>query len=121
MGKLSNAVIELGSKVTGKAPQGKGLTALLEDFAKNYRLEVADMKTLTHAQCEGLACGGVVVKSESNGEKHAYIVSYKKDKAGSKKEMSLTYSDHSNVEEVYYEDDGTGWKHIITETTHIGQ
>lgn len=116
MGKLSNAVIKLGSKVNGKAPKGKGLTAILEDFAKNYRLEVADVTALTTEQCEGLACGGVVVKNQ-NGNKHAYIVSYKEDGVG----LCLTYTDCENVETVAYDKVGNDWVFNSKDVTHIGQ
>lgn len=78
-------------------------------------IEVGDMTKLTTAQCENLYCGGTVIKKDSAG-KHAYVVSYKKED-----EMSLTYADHNNVEEVYYEKHDGVWAHVITETTHIGQ
>ena len=77
-------------------------------------IEVEDIKTLTNAQIESLQCGDIVIKSESNGEKHAYLVAYRKSN-----EMSLVYCDAHNVEEVYYEKSGNNWAWVVTEITPI--
>ena len=79
--------------------------------------EVEDIEHLTAAQLDGLKAGDRIVKVTGN-EKHAYIVSYKDEVKG---EISLTYADHNNVEEVYYEKtDGVWSTDGLKEITHIG-
>ena len=114
MWRLSNAVKALGSKVNGKEPEGKGLSETIESFANDYRLEVANMTTLTNEQCERLVCGEVIVKNDSTG-KHAYIVSFKKDKVG----LCLTYTDAETVETVSYDYTSPNWVYNSTDITRI--
>lgn len=75
--------------------------------------EVADVKALTTEQCESLNCGDVVIKNES-GSKHTYVVTYKQDD-----EMCITYVDHQNAEEVYYEKHEGNWGYIQTDNTEL--
>ena len=75
---------------------------------------VEDVEALTSEMCESLQCGDIVVKSGNS--KHAYIVSYKKAT-----EMSLTYCDHENVEEVYYEKTDNTWAKVSKDITPISE
>ena len=75
---------------------------------------ITDLTKLTDAQCEVLEAGDVVVKT-TDGEKHSYRVSYKKDKTG----LCLTYSDASVVETVSYDYTGGHWVYNSTDTTSI--
>lgn len=116
MKKISNAIKELGIKINGVEPSGNCISEILKSLAKDYRLEVADVTALTTEQCEGLVCGEVVVKNQ-NGNKHAYIVSYKEDGVG----LCLTYTDCENVETVAYDKVGDAWVFNSKDVTHIGQ
>lgn len=79
-------------------------------------IEVSNIEALTADQLDALRAGDIVVEISGN-KKHSYLVSYKDATNG---ELSLTYSDHSNVEEVYYEKaDGT-WAFNVKETTTLG-
>lgn len=81
---------------------------------KLYHLEVANMTELTSSQCESLECGDIVLKKDSTG-KHAYLVSFKKDKVG----MCITYTDASVVETVSYDCVEGVWTYNSTDVTHI--
>lgn len=70
--------------------------------------EVADVEALSNAQCQLLKPGHVVIKVTGN-ERHTYVVSYKDEVKG---EMSLTYTDHQNTEEVYYEVRNNVWTFV---------
>lgn len=76
-------------------------------------LEVSDITALTAAQIDSLKEGYVVNKVTGNS-KHSYVVAYKNDTDG---EMSLVYSDHENIEEVYYEKQGGTWTYVQTDIT----
>ena len=75
--------------------------------------EVESVETLTTPFCDKLKCGDIIVKHDDAGE-HAYIVSYKSDD-----EMSLTYADHQNIEEVYYEKHNGTWAKVVKDITHL--
>ena len=119
MGKIVKALKSLGVAVNGVEPAGRYISDVLNSIANAYKgvavLEVADVKALTTAQCNALKAGDVVIKNES-GSKHTYTVSYKQAD-----EMCITYCDHQNVEEVYYEKSGANWSFIQIDNTHIGQ
>lgn len=66
--------------------------------------EVDNIEAIDQNICETLQCGDIVIKVGENGHKHAYKVAYKSDD-----EMSLVYTDHENVEEIYYEKGNDGW------------
>lgn len=85
---------------------------ILPDMPKRFIIE--DIENIDEEIINLLKCGDIVIKSTSNSN-HAYLVAYKKEN-----EMSLVYTDHENVEEVYYEKSTTGWAHITTDITHIG-
>ena len=72
-----------------------------EDMPMTY--EVENIEAIDQNICENLQCGDIVIKND-NGSKHAYKVAYK-----SADEMSLVYTDHENVEEIYYEKGEEGW------------
>ncbi len=114
MGKLINAIKNIGRKVNGKEPDGKSLTEVLNGIADDYNIEVTDIKALTTAQCEALQCGGVVIKVTGN-QKHRYVVSYKEDKVG----MCLTYTDASLVETVSYDYTEGNWVYNSTDSTSL--
>lgn len=79
---------------------------------ETVKLEVGSVETLTTEQISRLKCGDIVIK-DTGTERHAYVVSYKDD---TKHEMSLVYADPKNIEEVYYEKNGTTWRIIKTIT-----
>ena len=118
MGKLTNALKNLGTKLNGKEPSGYYLTDIINSIANDYngnkKLEVTDIKTLTTAQINALNCGDVVIKNES-GNKHGYVVSYKQEGVG----ICLTYADAENVETVSYDYVGENWVYNSTDITHI--
>ena len=70
---------------------------------------VEDIEELTGAQLDALKCGDVIVKG-SNGHEHAYVVAYKDEDKG---ELSLVYTDHENIEEVYYEKTEGEWAFVV--------
>lgn len=76
-------------------------------------LTVPDITALTSEQIEQLNAGDIVIK-ETGSKKHTYMVSYRKSD-----EMYLTYVDHENVEEVYYEKSNSTWAYIQTDNTNI--
>jgi len=78
-------------------------------------IEVTDISSLTGDQLDVLHCGDLVVKV-SGDQRHTYWVSYKDEING---ELSLTYADHENVEEVYYEKSGGVWGYVQTDNTPI--
>ena len=67
-------------------------------------IEVNDIKALTDAQCNQLKCGDKVLKV-TNGQKHLYLVTYKKAGEG----MCLTYMDASVLETQSYDFSGGHW------------
>lgn len=78
--------------------------------------ETDDIEHLPAEKLDELKCGDQVIKI-SGDEKHAYIVSYKKED-----EISLVYCDHQNVEELYYEKKDGNWdSEALKEITHIGE
>lgn len=72
---------------------------------------VEDIEELTGAQLDALKCGDIVVEG-SNGHYHAYLVAYKHEEDG---ELSLVYTDHETIEEVYYEKTEGEWAHVVTD------
>ena len=116
MGKLINAIKNIGRKVNGKEPEGKSLTEVLNGLANDYNIEVTDITKMTTAQLEALQCGGVVIKVTGN-QKHRYVVSYKEDHVG----ICLTYTDASVVETVSYDYTNKNWVYNSTDVTHITQ
>ena len=70
---------------------------------------VSDITSLTAIQLDALKCGDVIVKG-SNGHEHAYVVAYKDEDKG---ELSLVYTDHENIEEVYYEKTEGEWAFVV--------
>ena len=118
MGKLVNALKNLGMALNGVEPQGKYTTDILNDIAKNYHgaLEVESVEELTSEQCEALVVGQRVIKN-NDGNKHAYVVSYKEDNVG----MCLTYADCENVETIAYDCVEGEWQFNSKDVTHIGQ
>lgn len=80
-------------------------------------LVVTNVEGLTKEQLDSLKPGDYVIK-ETGNEYHTYWVSYKDEVKG---ELSLTYADHQNVEEVYYEKTAGVWGHVITEITPISK
>lgn len=71
---------------------------------------ISDVTALTGSQIDSLTTGDVVIKTVNN-KQYSYRVSYKKAD-----EMSLVYSDHETVEEVYYEKQGGVWAYVQTDT-----
>ena len=80
-------------------------------------IEVSNITALTAEQLNTLRPGDQVRKITGN-EKHAYTVTYKNSVKG---ELSLSYVDHQNAEEVYYEKVENTWQYIVTDTTPIGE
>lgn len=77
-----------------------------------------DITNMDGDTINALKAGDTVVECTGN-QRHTYIVAYKDDVAG---EMSLVYTDHENVEEVYYElAISTGWSMVDRSITHILQ
>ena len=87
-----------------------------EDLTYKNVLLVKDIKALSPNTCNELKCGDVVVK-QTGTQFHSYRVSYKDDVVG---EMSLSYVDHQNSEEVYYDKTGGDWAWIVTDITPLG-
>lgn len=77
---------------------------------------VTDITALTASQLDALRPGDVVVKKSSNSL-HTYVVSYKNATKG---ELSLTYTDHETIEEVYYEKGESGWAYVTTDSVTPG-
>ena len=76
----------------------------------------ANPEALTAEQLAALNIGDQVIKTSGN-EKHIYTVSYKD---ATKHEIALVYADVHTVEEIYYEQDGSGnWKSAIKETQNL--
>ena len=71
---------------------------------------VTDVTTLTTSQINELESGDTVIET-TNGEKHSYIVAYKKDN-----KMSLVYTDCKVVKEVHYEKQNGNWTYIAINT-----
>ena len=118
MAKLANVLKQLGKAINGVEPQGKYITDIISNIASDYngnkKLEVNNITTLTTAQLNALNCGDVVIKNE-NGNKHAYVVSYKENNVG----ICLTYADAENVETVSYDYTNNEWVYNSTDITHI--
>ena len=68
--------------------------------------KITDITALTNAQIDKLSVGDTVIKGN-----HSYVVAYKKEN-----EMSLVYTDHETIEEVYYEKQNGNWTHIVTDS-----
>ena len=77
-------------------------------------LEFEDLTALTTAQIEKLYCGQIIIKNE-NGNKHAYIVSYKQHHVG----ICITYTDCENVETISYDYTEGQWVFNSKDVTHI--
>lgn len=120
MGKLIDALKNLGAKLNGVEPKGRYVTDVINNIAADYKgvavLEVSNITTLTTAQLNALNCGDVVIKNES-GNKHAYVVSYKENNVG----ICLTYADAENVETVSYDYTDSQWVYNSTDITHIAE
>lgn len=69
---------------------------------------VTDIEAISDSICKLLKEGDIIIKVSGNS-KHTYIVSYRNDTDG---EMSLTYTDHENIEEVYYEIRSGVWNFV---------
>lgn len=80
------------------------------------KIEVLDIKKLTDNQINNLECGDIVAKN-TNGQYHAYIVSYKQNGVG----ICLTYTDASVVETVSYDYTNKHWVYNSTDVTPITQ
>lgn len=80
-------------------------------------LSVNNITNLTAEQLDALRPGDIVIKNTGT-EKHTYHVSYKDATVG---ELSLTYVDHQNAEEVYYEKQSDVWTYITTDITPLNQ
>ena len=100
----------------GKRMVPEPLIKKLQDFKNNglAALTASNITTLTTEQINSLKCGDIICKEDSTG-KHAYIVSYKKDKTG----ICLTYADASVVETVSYDYSGSDWVYNSTDITPI--
>ena len=76
----------------------------------------ANPMALTAEQIAALRVNDVVNKTDGNG-KYAYTVVYKNDTLH---EIALRYVDVHTIEEIYYEQDGSGnWKSALKETVNI--
>lgn len=77
-------------------------------------ITVSDVKAMTDDQLDILACGDVVVKEDTSG-KHAYIVTYKKDKHG----ICMSYFDASCIETVSYDYTNGHWVYNSMDLSYI--
>ena len=76
----------------------------------------ANPEALTAEQLAALNVGDQVIKTSGN-EKHIYTVAYKD---ATKHEIALVYADVHGVEEIYYEQDGSGnWKSALKEIVDL--
>ena len=118
MGKLKDALKNLGKVINGVEPQGYYLTDIINNIANDYKgvaiLEVSSITTITTAQLNALKAGDVVIKNE-NGNKHTYVVSYKEDGVG----ICLTYTDASVAETVSYDYTDAQWVYNSTDITPL--
>jgi len=118
MGKLKDALKNLGKVINGVEPQGYYVTDIINNIAADYKgvaiLEVTNITTLTTAQINALAAGDVVLKNE-DGNKHTYVVSYKEDGVG----ICLTYTDATLVETVSYDYTNNEWVYNSTDSTPL--
>ena len=73
----------------------------------NTLIETDDIEHLSNNACDSLDCGDKVIKVSKNKSKHAYVVAYKNVVKG---EMSLVYTDHETIEELYFEVGENGWE-----------
>lgn len=80
------------------------------------KIEVIDITKLTNNQINKLECGDIVAKN-TDGQYHAYIVSYKQNGVG----ICLTYTDASVVETVAYDYTNKNWVYNSTDVTPIAQ
>jgi hypothetical protein len=118
MGKMTNALKNLGKAINGVEPQGKYITDIINNIAAGYKgvaiLEVSNITTLTTAQLNALKAGDVVIKNES-GNKHTYVVSYKENNVG----ICLTYVDATVAETVSYDYTNNAWVYNSTDITPL--
>lgn len=118
MGKLINALKNLGKAINGVEPQGKYVTDIINNIASDYKgvaiLETSNITTLTTAQLNALKAGDVVIKNE-NGNKHTYVVSYKENNVG----ICLTYVDATVSETVSYDYIDSEWVYNSTDITPL--
>lgn len=118
MGKIRDALKNLGKAINGVEPQGYYLTDIINSIANDYKgvaiLEVNNITTLTTAQINALKAGDVVLKNE-DGNKHTYVVSYKEDGVG----ICLTYVDASVAETVSYDFTNDEWVYNSTDVTPL--
>ena len=80
------------------------------DNIKVGRISAQNVLNLTESQINNLKVGDTIMK-QIDGVGHAYTVAYK-----SANEMSIVYTDHETVEEVYYEKVNGVWTYIQTDT-----
>ena len=113
--------IDSNHHITADIPAGaiqkSHLSQAVQDIldAAPQRLSANPM-SLTAEQLASLNVGDQVVKTSGN-QKHIYTVTYKDATAH---EIALVYADTHNVEEIYYEQDGSGnWKSALKENTPI--
>lgn len=76
---------------------------------------VQDFAELNDASINLMECGDIVLKQTGN-ERHSYVLAYL-DRTGG--ECSFVYTDHENVEEVYFEKVNNVWTYIQTDITPI--
>lgn len=104
-----NKKVQHNLDLSGKTIVNARLVKCKVDGVQTSPKVVEDIEDLTGAQLDALKCGDVIVKG-SNGHEHAYVVAYKDEDKG---ELSLVYTDHENIEEVYYEKTEGEWAFVV--------
>ena len=108
-GAKADTAVQSVKTINGSAMTGEGNVVLPAELDANPM-------ALTAEQIAALRVNDVVNKTDGNA-KYAYTVVYKDDTAH---EIALRYCDVHTVEEIYYEQDGSGnWKAAIKETTDL--
>ena len=103
--------------IEAKAIQKSHLAQDVQDILDAAPQKIsANPEALTAEQLASLKVGDQVIKTSGN-QKHIYTVTYKDETAH---EIALVYDDVHTVEEIYYEQDGSGnWKSALKEIVNL--
>ena len=92
----------------------KGVIVLSADGTIISSRNITDITKISSSILEGLECGDIILK-DTEGQKHAYIVSYKQAETG----ICLTYTDATTVETVSYDYTDGAWVYNSTDKTTL--
>ena len=91
-----------------------GIIAVASDGTVTTSKNITNIQAIPSAILSAIECGDILIKV-TNGDKHSYRVSYKKDNTG----ICLTYTDATTVETVSYDYTDGAWVYNSTDKTTL--